>query len=501
MKKLLTTITVLLLSLASKGQQSPVGTWMMDGGLSSKTSIYGKWYMPTGKLYGYCLNVVSDNMSTWLLGDYDVEGDSVIHEHLFFHTTIAYQRDISFNYRMETDSTMTTTYTDILPNGERRMVSEQWSKMPTVLTDWLKDSIEELYQQECEKAPIEFGRKPSGNKTVEEMGRELFDNYQRQMKSGQLDRAYETILIRAEMDTTNMRWQADVLDFYTQTNTAPSMAEKITNRYIRLAEQQAASPTDTSVVDAYVQQAIVYSKRGNNGLEETRKSVDKAIALEELSNRPPRKNTGMSYYLKALTYMSDGKWDEMYDYAKKAYGTIVKAPGTSLMDRGEALFFMSIPLLQQKKYADAIGCLKQSVPLFVDSVGKQIPKVEAQIYPLMFLTYGLWHKNSQEAKKLEKEYLEFMSDKLFCVDMTGVPNEWGLKGKYYVMERDNWNMDSSYAFSNEDQSYRLVLQKDGNHVTITLPKGQSLNGAMCMAVVDKKWRNQVLKNWKSYKRK
>ena len=92
----------------------------------------------------------------------------MIHEHLFFHTTIAYQRDISFNYRMETDSTMTTTYTDILPNGERRMVSEQWSKMPTVLTDWLKDSIEELYQQECEKAPIEFGRKPSGNKTVEE---------------------------------------------------------------------------------------------------------------------------------------------------------------------------------------------------------------------------------------------------------------------------------------------------------------------------------------------
>ena len=489
-------IAVLTSWLFANGQQSLYGTWINTQGIN----IYSKAYTPDGKLFGSCYNTRSGDCSSWLLGNYNIIGDSIIQEHLFFHSNIAYQRDINHHYHMDTDSTMTTTYTDILVHGENRVVTETWVKSHSNILKDLDLTNEEEWQKACQDFPVMFGRKPAENQTIEDMGCELYDNYQRLLKANQLDSAYEVILTRAELDTTNIKWQFDALDFYLQTHSAPAMADRISNRYIRLKEQSAVNPTDTSVVNAYKLQAIIYYCRGNNGVEAMRRSISKAIDLEEASDRVPNVDLVNCYHLKAITYFPDEDFDHVYEYSKKAFDIIEKLPEFSPLIKGEILLIMCAALTLQNKNKETLENLKLCVPLFVDSVGNQLPKLTNEIYPLMFMTYGALIKENPNDEKLKKEYKQFISDKLLCADFTGIENQWGLDGTYYVMERNDWTIESPFAFTDGMEAKKYLLQKDGNLVCIDVPVGQKLNSTGKVVVVDKAWRRQILKNWKDYKK-
>jgi len=125
-------------------------------------------------------------------------------------------------------------------------------------------------------------------------------------------------------------------------------------------------------------------------------------------------------------------------------------------------------------------------------------KVSNEIYPLMFQLYGKLYRKNPKDKKVTSDYKDFMADKMLCVDIIDTQNKWGLKGSYYVMERDGWTIDSPYPCQTDSDATYYLLQKDGKHTVINQEK---LDGQVRIVPVDKKWKQQTLKNWKDYKRK
>ena len=496
MKRFLTYAFVLSFSGQVAAQEVPfLGMWQMKGGLC------GKIFLPDGKMYGYCMDRSFTNMSTWLMGDYRSLSDSTYQEHVFFHSTISYQRDITMSYRLVNDSLLETTYTDLWSNGQKVPMTEQWVRTHLNIAEGLGDSIISNWSQLHEEALTNFKRKPDAGKTLEQTGEELGERYQQLVQNRQLDRAYETVLVRAEMDTTNLQWQQDVLDFYSLTNSAPSMAEKITNRAIRLTTQQAPTPTDTAVVAAYRTQAAIYSKRGDNGTIETRKSISKAIEIEEASNRLPSKTAGVNYLLRAMTYMPDKDFERMYADASRAVDIFERAADTDNEQRGNGYFIKAIALAELQRNSEAIGCLNQAVPMFTDPMGQPMEKLQREIYPMMVQLYGKMLNTDANTKKVASELGSFMEDKILCADMQASQNEWGLNGTYYVMEVDDWTIEDQNRVPNIEKPKHFLLQKDGIHTAVYLKEGQKLGGAMRVAATGKKWKKQLIRNWKEYREK
>lgn len=499
MKHFVATILLVFLCIStSMGQRHSIeGGWVMMN--KGNGPMLSKIFLPDGRLMGLRLGTANDNL--WLMGDYVVRDDSTYQEHLFFHFSIDYQRDITFSFRMENDSLMTTTYTNILPNGMKVPVTEQWTRIPTELLDNLKAAI----TTECEEwllgALANSGRLPKEGQTIEQKGQELAADIQRYMDNRQLDRAYEALLVRAELDTTNAGWQTAVMDFYMNLKVAPSMAEKISNRIVRLAEKRAISPTDTAVVNAYKMQTILYGFRGNGGKEETRRSATKAIELEEMSGRQPTKDLGVLYFMKAVTFMPEKDFPNVYENAIKAASVFETVTDVDNTQKGNGYFLIAVALYGQNRHKECIDRMRHAMPFFADSLGQSQPKLTNEIYPVIFNCYGALFLNNLKDKKLAAEYKEFMADKMLCVDFVDANNPWGVKGRYYMLERDDWNMESPYACNSTTDAHHYLLQQDGTHVSIDLSEGQSLNGEARVVTVGKKWKQQVLKSWKKFKKR
>ena len=103
-----------------------------------------------------------------------------------------------------------------------------------------------------------------------------------------------------------------------------------------------------------------------------------------------------------------------------------------------------------------------------------------------------------EDKQLANDYQQFMADKLLC-GITDGQNEKLPKGEYYIVEMNDWTIDGVNCFKAENSHY--VMQKDGNHLVIDLNNGESLGGQIILKAVDPSSKQQVVKNWKNYKKK
>ncbi len=500
MRKYLITLAVMLTALlGAKAQTSPVGTWVYNFSKDNPTNIYGINFSQDGKMYCFSYNANSRQSFPVVMGDYTLTSDSTLYEHVIFHMHIPGQRDIDYTFHRDTDSTMVMHFKDVFPNGTTMINTDSltrtsFDKMKGVFIPGDEASWQQTYQQALEV----FGRKPTGSRTVESMGRMLYSDYQRFKENNQLDRAYEALLIRAEMDTTNLGWQNDVLDFYFETNTAPSMAEKIVNRIIRLKEQKAGSPTDTAVIKAYTMLYGLYSYRGNDAADDLRRVSDKALKLALSSDKTPGVIISNCYLMKSTTCLSTRDFEHMYEYAKKAAEILDTVPDAPSLQKAQTLFSVSSALLCMDKYAECLETMKQCVPLFADTLGYQSEKLTDEVYPFMFGCYSSLYIDNPKNKKLQKEYKEFISDKLLRAVIVG-ENPWGLNGRYYILERNEWNIESPYACPINSDFKRMLFEQDGKFTEVENPEGKPTHANLRIEKVDKDFRQQILNNWKNYR--
>lgn len=501
MRKLFLTMAVSLFVLSSSAQSSKIeGSWIMLKPDRSGVQPLLKNFLPNGKILGISFSQDMRNQSPWIMGTYEVLNDSVFFEHDDFHSTIAYQRDFRFDYHFESDSILITHYLDRQPNAQERSVTEAWKKV-----DYTVGDVVAHWDEVKMQALAAFGRVAPQGKTVEQYGEELYKQHQDFKKQNNLDGAVGVLMVRAEADTTNLKWQRDLVSYLIELKALPAAADRYANRLVRLSEQQAPTPTDTSVVSAYRGRGLLFGNAVNVKPEYAKQALSdfkKSLDLTKASGRPYTKDDGVTLFFISSLYFTQEKLDEALAYCDQAITTLNSDPTVLGTQCGEAYFLKGLILAGEEKNREAIDVLLQkAAPFFVDEQGKPMPKMEMEIYPLVFSLYGRMLDKEPKNKKLVKEYRQFTADKLLCglvMSNTGKAHEAGLEGEYYVMEAGDWNVESLNKI--ERGCEHFVLQKDGKHIDIDLEEDQELGAQMVVKTVDPSYKQQIIKLWKNYKK-
>lgn len=502
MRKLFASLVTSLFVLSGSAQSSKIeGSWIMLKPDGSGVQPYLKNYLPNGKILGISFSQDMRNQSPWIMGTYEVLNDSVFIEHDEFHSSIAYQHDFRFDYRRENDSILVTRYFDRQPNAQEVSVAEAWKKV-----DYTVGDVVLHWDEVKQQALAAFGRVAPEGKTVEEFGEELYKQHQNFKQQNNLDGAVGVLMVRAEADTTNLKWQRDLVSYLIELKALPAAADKYANRMVRLSEQQAPTPTDTSVVSAYRGRGLLFGNAANVKPEYAERALSdfkKSLDLTKASGRPYTKDDGVTLFFISSMYFTQEKLDDALAYCNQAITTLNSAPTVLGTQCGEAYFLKGLILAGEEQNREAIDILLQkAAPFFVNEQGKPMPKIEMEIYPLAFSLYGQMLNKAPKDKKLIKEYQQFTADKVMCGLVTnnaGKAHEAGLEGEYYVMEAGKWNVESLNGF--ERGCTHFVLQKDGKHIEIDLEEGQEQGAQMLVKTVDPAYKQQIIKLWKNYKKK
>lgn len=494
MKKLLVFIAVCSLSMMATAQNSVlVGAWQQLDADGRPTTQF-KYFMPDGKLLGLSYNKDYTNSSVWFMSDYKVLNDSSFVDHAFYHCDIMFQRDYYFTFHLENDSVMATSYVDYRYTGRGVETSERWKKSDRPLPVFTEAEWKALHQ----KSLAEFERLPSEGETVEQFAQKLYDKAKNYEKKHNLPQAIETMLIRAELDTTNLQWQRDAYMIFHTNKMAPSASEKIADRYIRLKEAMAPVANDTSVVAAYRLKAYLYNYRGNPGMLQVRKTASKAIAMETAAGHQPTLEYGLDYFLMAESYMSEGNFQDMYECMEKCIDILEKAPNVSKRQLGEAYMGKATSMMNTDRKREAIDIILNKVTtLFVDENGQPLPKMSDTVYPMTLSCYESMLSNNPKDKKLLKEYQQFLSDKMVEAVFHNTDKKRNLFGKYYILERCEWTFEKPIA--NFCPSHMLLMQ-NGQFVEFIKEQDEPANAMVNVEVVDAATKKDLIKQWKAYKK-
>lgn len=494
MKKLYALFLVCSLSLTGLAQRSNlVGTWqLIDANGFPTTSV--KVFMPDGKVLGLSFSRDFSNSSVWYMANYEVLSDSTYMEHLLYHSEIFYQCDGYFNYQQLNDSMRVTTYSTYLPNGRLMQSEGKWKKMDRPLPTFTEAEWQALYQ----KSLAEFDRLPKEGQTVAQYGQELYNKFQSYKKANKIDRAVESLLIRAELDTNNSDWQLDVLNFYLENHYSPSIAERIADRYIRLTEAKSPVANDTSVVNAYRMKAYLYNYRGNPAMPEMRSIISKAIEMETAAGHQPTKDYGLDYFMMAMSYLPEGNMAKLYEYAMKSIDIFKKAADVSDNQKAEAYMMAGVALVQDEQHPrenEGIDLLKKAESLFN---GDLAFKITSMVYPFMFQGYeNLLEKNPKD-KMLKTEVEQFMADKLMYSVFEATDKEHNLWGEYIVLEKGKWTLENPACIDNGFTHY--LLQKDDKYLEVKVKEDEKLTGVIHIRPVDAAMKQNIIKQWKAYKK-
>lgn len=488
-------LAVCLLSLTGMAQKTSLeGTWRLYDANNNPTSMV-KVFMPDGKVLGLSFNSDFTNSGIWYMSNYEALSDTSFVEHVFFHSDIYYQTDNYFTYHTVGDSLRITNYSVFAPNGGLSNSIGRWKKIDRPMPTYTDEEWQSLYQ----KSLADFGRLPKEGQTVEQFGQALYDEAQRFKKENNLVRAGEALLLRAELDTTNRKWQQDMLTLYHEYRFAPTVTEKIADRIIRMAKASAPTPADTSVLNAYRQKAFLYNYRGNAGMKDVRRVAEKVIGMETAAGHQPSKEYGLDYMLMAMSYMTEGKLDFTYDFAQKTINVFEQVPNMDKKQLGEAYFLKAMALSETDRYREKIDILMNKVaPLFVDEQGQPLPKVANDVYPSVFQSYGELLKENPKDKKSLKEYQQFMSDKLLCAVFETTNREYNLWGEYVVLEMGTWTIEKPIPNNDED---KILLQKGDEYVEVMLKDDEKLGAKTHVKTVDAATKNELIKQWKAYRKK
>ncbi len=495
MKKLCVLIAVCAMSLMAMAQKSElVGTWQqLDANGNPTTQV--KVFMPDGKLLGLSFNADFTVSSVWFMSEYKVLNELAYVDHSLYHSDINYQRDYYFTYYKENDSVLVTRYADYRYNNRLFVLTERWKKMDREMPTY----NDAEWQALKEKSLVEFNRLPKEGQTTEQYAQELYKSAQGYIKSKKLDRASEPMLIRAELDTTNLQWQKDVLQLFVENSLAPSVAEKIADRVIRLAAAKAPVPNDTSVINAYRTKAYMYNYRGNIGMPQTRECAQKAIDMAVAAGLPPTKDYGLDYFIIAMTYMPEGNLTEIEKNIDQCIDIFEKATDVSKLQMAEAYMTKAVAMMLNNRCREAIDLmLDKAIPNFVDDNGQPVEKVTSYVYPSVVHCYELLLEKTPKDKKLLKEYQQFLSDKLLIASFLTTDKKRNLFGDYLLLERGTWTLEKPAAVSDDHQ---ILLQKDDEYIEYVREKDEERTGEMHVIVVDPAKKQDIINKWKAYKKR
>ena len=495
MKQLCAMIAVCTMSLMAMAQKSElVGTWQqLDVNGNPTTQV--KVFMPDGKLLGLSFNADFTTSSVWFMSNYKVLNELAYVDHSIYHSNINYQRDYYFTYFRENDSILVSRYADYRYNNHLMLVTERWKKMDREMPTYSDAEWQALQQ----KSMAEFDRLPKEGQTVEQYAQELYKTAQGYIKSKKIDRASEPLLIRAELDTTNLQWQKDVLKLFTENSLAPSVAEKIADRAIRLAKAKAPTATDTSVVNAYRTMAYLYNYRGNIGMPQTREYALKALATEIAGGHQPTKDYGLDYFIVAMTYLPEGNFAAINENIDKCIDIFDKASDVSKLQKAEAYMMKAMAMMLTDNCREAIDImLNKATPNFVDDNGQPVEKVNSYVYPSVVHCYEMMLEKTPKDKKLLKEYQQFLSDKLLIANFTTPDKKRKLFGEYLLLERGAWTLEKPVAVFDD---HNLLLQKDDQYIKYTREKNEERTGEMNVIIVDPAKKQDVINQWKAYKKR
>ena len=470
-----------------------VGMWQAKNGQLISTNM-GKIYLPNGKMYGY--NLVpgyTDSISTWIMGDYKVTnpGQQYV-EYIDFHTSINYQLNLKMNYKLEDNgNTLVTEYVNILPNGQSQVVKEQWQRKELTKgrIAYLTNNWESLLAQ----ARKSNGRMPADGQTIASAAdslKAISDNY-KQAKN--LDAVIYFLMVRAELDSTKLDWQNDVMSFFHEVNAAPSYANKYADRIVRLSEAQAASPADSIVINAYESLAINYMRQNNASA--AHKALDHALELVEQAGEQQR-NVGL-WSLKATAFLREGKIEEMGNYVQQILNQVKQSQKFTKEQIADIYYLGVMANFIQERWDETLEYAEQTLPLFEGQPNKQ-----SEIRSVMYKVYTVLLQKKPGDKKLIKAYQSFMENNMVCAKFQSASsNPWGLEGLYYILETDDWNMDSSLPNDVTKDHNRMLLIKDGSISSITKKEGENWQAELSIVPVSKGWKNNIRKEWKEYKKK
>lgn len=493
MKKLIVLFASALLTLTATAQQSVLeGTWvMLDSSGFPTTSV--KVFMPDGKQLGLSFNSDYTNSSVWFMANYKVLNDTSYVDQAFYHSDIAYQHDYHFTFRKENDSILVTRYIDYRLNGNGVIMQERWKKMDRPMPVYTDAEWKALHQ----KSLAEFDRLPRDGQTVEQYAKELNDKAQGYLKANRLDRAFELLHIRAELDTTNIDWQKDVCNVYLEKRIATTSAMQVANRYIRLVEAKAPTANDTSVVNAYRMKAYLYNYRGNPAMTQMRSITTKVIEMETAAGHQPTKAYGLDYFLMAMSYLPEGNMEKVYEYAMKCIDIFEKASDVDDNQKAEGYATAGVALMiDEQREREAIELLKKAESLFS---GEKAIKVPTMIYPAMFSCYENLIDKYPKDKALKKEMEQFMADKLAYEVFETTDREHNLWGEYLVLEKGPWSLGNPAVSGKGSTDY--LLRKGDEYLSIKVKEGEHLGGAAHIRPVDAATKQEIIKQWKAYRKK
>lgn len=496
MKKLFVLIVSGLLSLTAMAQQSAlVGTWQqLDNNGNPTTNV--KIFMPDGKLLGQCFNDDFTVSSVWFMSNYKVVNDSSFVDHEFYHSNILYQRDYFFTFHKESDNVLVTSYIDNRNSALGSPVMERWKKMDSTMPTFTDAEWEALHR----KSLVEFDRLPKEGQTVEQYADALYKDFERYKSQNNQVRANEALLTRAELDTMNLAWQRDVILFYMEAKILPACADKYAARSIQVAEQQAPTPTDTTVVNTYSWVGLLYLNGATFNPEYAQKSksaFEKALELQKMSGRQFTAPDGNRLMSLAFLAGASQNQEKCLDYLNQCIEIYENDPQTLVRQKTDAYMLKGMTLGEMGKYQEAIDILQKAVPLNIDEQGNALPKNTAEIYPQIFKYYVMMIDENPKDKKVVKALQQFMEDKL-PVGEIYKKNDYNLLGEYYVVEMNNWTVEKPIDVGNIHGHY--VFQKDGNHIVIDLKEDEELGCSLIVKRVDAATKKDIIKQWKAYKK-
>ena len=496
MKKLLVLFASGLLTLTALAQKSSLeGTWvMLDSKGFPTTSV--KTFMPDGKLLGQSFNSDFSASSVWFMSNYKILNDTSYVDHTIYHSNINYEHDYRFTFHMESDSVLVSSYLNYRNDNAGVVVLERWKKMDIPMPEFTDAEWEELRQ----KSLAEFERLPKEGQTAEQYAQELYDKAQGYIKRNKLDYAIEALLVRADLDTTNIQWQKDALVFFLEHKMAPSVSEKIADRYISLSEAAAPVANDTSVVKAYREKAYLYNYRGNPAVLQVRELASKCIEMATTAGHKPTKDYALDYFLMAMSYLPEERFDVIYDYTVKSIDIMEKASDATDQQKGEVYFMLAMAQMQKEQYQEAVDILTNKVQkLFVDEQGQPMPRVYGDVWPMIVQNYEELLLKNPKDKKVLNAYREFLADKMICAYFEATNKELNVWGEHYVMERDSWTVENPTVVASFAKHYLLL--KDGDFTDVNFKNEDDRLGAAFRVVsCDAAKKQELIRQWKAYKK-
>ncbi|MBQ7472102.1 MAG: hypothetical protein IJS97_06725 [Prevotella sp.] len=483
------------LLLASAQESKFVGIWTRAGVTGTEHPC--KMFTADGRLYAFYAFDDGRPAATWFLGNYEILNENTFEEQLFFHSSVQWQKNLKQKFQFDDDDHMTSSFINLQANGQAPLQTEQWVRVKEGVC-FLPEPDAETWQQLKQDALVQFGRVPASGQTAAQMADSLYQASQEAKNSRKLDEALNDLIIRAELDTTNIAWQKDVQNFLYDLGALLPIGAKYARRVAFIAGEENAA-TDPDVYRAYELLTRIYlAVQESAGADSSLKHL---IDIDQANGKPTDAGTAYKWLMRGVANSGQQKFAEAYDYAMKAAGILMDTQTDNPAFLSDCYMVAMMAAMNGQKRADAIATAKTLITLCADN--EQLKSKKETAAGIISACYAKMIE--QNEPNAQKEYEEFMKDKLFVVifgnSQSEVPDAQNLKGEYYLMKYMNWHFNSTIPLDldvTRTETMEMVLWKDGVYTTLTIPVDAKHIGAeFFVRTVGKDFKQQMAKSWKT----